>query len=260
MSGLKLSERELKRCVRKIRDSIRDLVENSGASGVVLGLSGGIDSAVVLMLARDIVDVKVLLMPEEGLSDSADSMALVERLGVNYSVVKINPVLEALEASYPWGGGAKDKVSWGNVKPRVRMMLNYLTANMENRIVLGTGNKTELLMGYFTKYGDGGVDLLPIGDLYKTQVKQVASSIGVPEKIIKKTPSAELWSGQTDEGEMGCSYDDLDKVLYYMIDMKLPLREVSRKSKLPLTLVESIRRRVARNKHKRSMPKVVRIF
>jgi NAD+ synthase len=134
------------------------------------------------------------------------------------------------------------------------MMLLYYHSNAMNRIVAGTGNRTELLVGYFTKYGDGGVDILPIGDLYKTEVREIANYLGVPKCIIEKAPTAGLWTGQTDEEELGIKYESLDKILYLLIDEKLSIEEVSKRLEVPRDEVLRIKNMVESSKHKLSSP------
>ncbi|MEW5760546.1 MAG: NAD(+) synthase, partial [Candidatus Thermoplasmatota archaeon] len=148
--------------------------------------------------------------------------------------------------------------SIGNLKARIRMLLLYAYANSKNLIVVGTGNKTELLCGYFTKFGDGGADILPIGDLYKTQVREMARFLEIPEKIINKVPSAGLWKGQTDEDELGIKYEKLDKILYG-IELGLDKNEISNKVELPIKEVERIMNMVELTKHKRKFPLIPKI-
>ena len=137
------------------------------------------------------------------------------------------------------------------------MIMNYFAANLDGRIVLGTGNKTECLMGYFTKYGDGGVDILPIADLYKTRVWQMSRHVGVPDVIVNKAPSAGLWKGQTDEAEMGITYKDLDQILYGTFDLGLSLEELKAQVKADDATYEKVMARIKNMGHKLTMPPVV---
>ncbi|HID43505.1 MAG TPA: NAD+ synthase [Archaeoglobaceae archaeon] len=201
--------------VEKITSFIRQKVNESNAKGVVVGVSGGVDSACVTILSQKALgaeNVKGLIMPEKGITpeqDIIDAVNLCKELGIDFRIIEINPFVDAFEKIL----GKRSLKAIANLKPRIRMTILYFHANSENMIVVGTGNKTELSVGYFTKYGDGGVDILPIGDLYKTEVFKLAEYIGVPENIIKKKPSAGLWKGQTDEKEMGISYEKLDLIL-----------------------------------------------
>jgi NAD+ synthase len=192
--------------------------QHAPKQGVVVGISGGIDSALVLALC-----VKALgkdrtfgiFMPESAGDVSDTIKQYVEELGVQYETVPIKPVFDAFTGH---GGVSGDKTVAGNLKARIRMGLLYSRSNANGLVVMGTGNRSELLTGYFTKYGDGGVDFLPIGDLYKTHVRQLAQHVGVPEPIITQPPSAGLWAGQTDEQELGITYSKLDQILHEHYD------------------------------------------
>ncbi|MGB0651740.1 MAG: NAD+ synthase [Thermoplasmatota archaeon] len=194
---------------------IRDHVRRARADGVVLGLSGGLDSALAAALcvrALGTDRVVGLLMPSDGSEpeDAAHGRLTAEHLGIEALERSIAPVLEGAEAAL---GGPLEGAARANAKARCRMLLLYAEAQRRGALVCGTGNKSELLTGYFTKFGDGGNDLQPLGDLYKTQVRELAEHVGLPEVLITKPPSAGLWPGQTDEEELGMSYDDLDRIL-----------------------------------------------
>ena len=182
-------------------------------NGVVLGVSGGIDSALVLTLCAATLGKErttALLMPETAADIGDTIQQYVKQLGVRYEIIPIKPLLDAY---LQHAGTANERLVTGNLKARIRMNLLYSRSNAQGLVVMGTGNRSELLTGYFTRYGDGGVDYLPIGALYKTQVKKLAKQIGVPEAIIAQAPSAELWPGQTDEQELGITYQKLDQIL-----------------------------------------------
>lgn len=219
---------------RSLGDSIatwlRARVEEAGAERLVLGLSGGVDSAVVCALCCRAVSPGAVLgaiMPSHSAPLDAEHARLVATtFGVEAVEIDLTPVTDALLAALPWreeadeagdvGQAERVRLAMANVRPRLRMTTLYYLANRRNGLVVGTGNKTEARLGYFTKYGDGGVDLLPISDLYKHEVRALARELGVPEVIITKPPSAGLWPGQTDEGELGATYDELDAVLLAM--------------------------------------------
>lgn len=192
---------------------IREQVEASGLPGVVLGLSGGIDSAVVAGLcARALGPANVLgvIMPISSQpQDAADAHAVADTYGMEALEVNLQPAFDALMANLPDGNA----LAVANLKPRLRMLTLYHRANTLGRLVIGTGNRSEYMTGYFTKYGDAGVDLLPLVGMYKHQVRDVAHAIGVPQIILDRAPSAGLWAGQTDEEEMGVTYADLDRIL-----------------------------------------------
>jgi NAD+ synthase len=211
---------------------LRRRVNESGARGLVFGLSGGIDSAVVARLCQAAAPANVVgvLMPcHSDARDEADGRLVAERFGIPAIRVDLVPTYDRFAASLGEAmsglpkeqaagstGPADDirsRVPLANVKPRLRMTTLYYVANTLNYMVVGTGNRSELSIGYFTKYGDGGVDLLPIGEMLKSEVRAAARELGVPEPIIDKAPSAGLWLGQTDEAEMGFTYAELENYL-----------------------------------------------
>ncbi|MFZ2456533.1 MAG: NAD+ synthase [Candidatus Altiarchaeia archaeon] len=266
MKKLLLGREELASCRKTIENSIRDYVRSSGASGAVLGLSGGIDSALVCKLACGSgIKVHALIMPEDSISserDVLDAVDLAKDCGVSYSMIKINKAVNAFDSSFPWGDyePSRRTPALGNAKARVRMTYNYLAANCGNLLVLGTGNRTEILLGYATKYGDAGVDMQPIGALYKTQVRQMAACVGVPQRIIDKAPTAGLWTGQTDEGELGAKYEDMDRVLFFLAEENRSVSDTAKQAAVDEALVVRLRERMIRNEHKRALPQVVGLF
>jgi NAD+ synthase len=243
-----------------IEHFLAEKLRKTGAKGFVLGVSGGIDSAVVLRLAVEAVGsrkVLGLIMPEEDSlkQDTEDAAELCESEGVVHRVIDISEIVRSFTTATP---GKVDRKALANIKARVRMVLLYHYAANESRLVLGTSNKSELLLGYFTKYGDGGADLEPIGDLYKTQVRQLAAALEVPEKIVEKTPTAGLWPGQTDEKEIGMSYDDLDAVLM-TIELGLDSRTASERTGIPEEEIERIVSMVKSSAHKRKFPSTAKV-
>jgi len=206
---------------------IRQQVEAAGAKGVVVGLSGGVDSAVVARVAQLAMGEAVLavIMPaHSNPEDEQDARLVAERFKLRLIAVDLTSAYDSLLATIeqsmtaqPALGGsgvpAPPRLALANLKPRLRMATLYAVANWHNYVVTGTGNRSEIAIGYYTKYGDGGVDLLPLGALVKSQVWALARELDVPKGIVEKAPSAGLWSGQTDEGEMGFSYDELERYL-----------------------------------------------
>jgi NAD+ synthase len=257
-----LSASQLEYCRKTISEAIASFVKESGARGAVVAVSGGVDSALVLALASAAVDVHALIMPEDGVSDPQDvkdAEDFAKSLKVPYSVVDIRKSVDSVMKAFPWPrfGEENKRLASANVKPRLRMTFDYLLANLDQRVVLGTSNRTELLLGYFTKYGDGGCDFEPIGSLYKTHVRQLACLVGVPEKIVAKAPSAGLWPGQTDEDEIGATYEVMDDFLSLVVDGGRSAGEAARELGISSILAEKLRVRWAGSGHKRMMPKVV---
>lgn len=195
---------------KQIEDFIRE--QTKGLGGGVIGLSGGIDSTLVAYLAVNALGkdrVHGLIMPYETSKDTDDALQVTKILNLSPEIFNITSQVDLYQNT----GYFHDKISKGNLMARTRMCLLYGIANEKNMLVLGTSNKSEIGIGYFTKYGDGGVDIEPIGDLYKTEVRELAKFLGIPDNIIYKDPSAGLWEGQTDEEELGIDYITLDKFL-----------------------------------------------
>jgi NAD+ synthase len=254
---LRLSDAELDATADHLTTFIEDVVDDAGAEGAVIGLSGGIDSTTVAYLAVEALgpgNVHGLVMPsvantEENMSDAE---WVAEELGIEYDVVEIQPIAEAFFDAVP--EAADDRMAAGNVYVRTRAVLNYFVANHENKVVLGTGNRAEAMTGYYTKYGDQAVDCNPIGNLYKQQVRQLAAHLGAPANLVTKTPSAEMWSGQTDEDEMGLDYDTLDAILALHVDGPLSTAATVRALDVDEEHVERVVDLHERSAHKRAMP------
>jgi NAD+ synthase len=232
-----------------IEQWIREKVEGAGAAGIAVGLSGGIDSSVVAGLAvRALGPERVtgVIMPAYSQqADVDDAWMLAKHYGLEPLEIDLSGPFDTMVNLLPAGSD----MAVANIKPRLRMITLYHIANTNGLMVVGTGNRSELMVGYFTKYGDGGVDLLPLGSLYKHQVRDLARSIGVPENLVQRPPSAGLWAGQTDESEMGITYEELDGILE-AIETGSDLTRFS-----PET-VQRVQDMVMRSAHKRSMPPI----
>jgi len=242
--------RDLKASKEKIILWLRGKVKEAGASGAVVGLSGGVDSSLVAALAKQALGDNVLgvIMPcESDENDARHAKEVAKKFGIKTEVVDLSSTYRTFMKSLPEG----IRIAQANIKPRLRMATLYYFANSKNYVVLGTDNRVELMLGYFTKYGDGGVDLLPIADLYKGEIRDMARMLGVPSGVIDKPPSAGLWSGQTDEGEIGMTYDEMDTILRAMDSGKTS--GIGQESML------RIKKMIKNSEHKRVLPQICRL-
>lgn len=246
---------------RQLVEFLRTYAADTGAQGYVLGVSGGVDSAVVAALAVEAVGaehVLGLLMPHRTSDprDAEDGALVCRHLAMPFETVEVTGIVDAAEkacAAHPLKGLAA-----ANLRPRARMMMLYAHAQQSGRFVLGTGNKSELLTGYFTKYGDGAADVYPLGDLYKTQVWALARELALPLGVIEKTPTAGLFPGQTDESELGVRYAELDLVLAEL-EAGHDVATAARRAQVLLETAQLVQRRVAASAHKRNpllIPKI----
>lgn len=222
---------------------LKDELVATKAEGFVIGLSGGLDSSVCAALLKKATDncLGLILPIESDVKDIDDASEVASLFNIKTEYIDLTPVYHHVIKFLP----DKNHVAKGNVKARLRMIMLYYYANFNNYLVCGTGNKTEFMLGYFTKYGDGACDILPLGDLYKHEVRELAQTLGVPPKIIEKVPSAGLWQGQTDEGEIGCSYDDMDRVL----------QEIEN-GQMKGDVAEKLKSMMEQSEHKRRLPKI----
>jgi len=244
----------------KVLDTfIRDEVRRFGFENVLLGLSGGIDSALSAYLAVHALgkeNVHCVMMPYKTSSPESlsDAKLVIDDLGCSSEVVEITQMVEPfLEAN-----SDMSNIRRGNVMARERMIVLYDRSSKLRSLVLGTSNKTEGLLGYTTQFGDSASAINPIGDLYKTQVRQLSEALGVPRSILDKKPSADLWAGQTDEQEMGLTYAEADRLLYYMVDLRESDHELITRG-FSEALITKIRAMVQREQYKRMPPVVAKI-
>lgn len=239
-----------------IQNFIKEYITSANAEGVILGLSGGIDSAVTAALCVNALGKEKIIafgLPIESIpQDLEDAKMIAEFLGINLKVTDLALVYEEFLKLLPSNIDRKT-IAMANIKPRLRMtMLYFMGQSLGDFLVVGTGNRSEFAIGYFTKYGDGGVDIEPIGGLYKCEVRELAKVLNIPEKIITKPPSAGLYEGQTDEGEIGLTYDLLDEILY-RIDHFLDLNEFNEDD------VKKVINKIKSAEHKTKMPPIFKI-
>ncbi len=241
---------------------IRDELNKAGFERAVVGVSGGIDSAVSCYLAVRALgndNVLAVRMPYKNSNPSSleDAQKVIDQLSVESETVSITPMVEPLFERFP----SMDARRKGNVMARERMIILYDLSAAWEALVIGTGNKSEGMMGYTTLYGDSVCAINPIGNLYKTQVRLLAKELGVPQSIIDKPPSADLWVGQTDEGEMGLTYEQLDQVLYLMYDalVATTIDEISDIVGVDVLFIEKIIHQIERTEFKRRLPVVANL-
>ena len=252
------------RATNQIVAFIQDKVKSAGARGSVIGLSGGIDSSVVAsLLVRALGKDRVtgVLMPTTFTpkEDIEDAQWLAKSLQIRSMVVDIQSIVEAfrnaLKASEK---GETTKIPLANIRSRARMIVLYFFANLNNYLVAGTGDRSEDLIGYFTKYGDGGVDFLPICHLYKTQVRKLGEHLGLPSRIVSKPSSPQLYPGHRATDEIPLDYDQLDRVLSLLFDEKRSPERVAEETKVPIEKIQEVLRRFRASAHKRAYPFMVR--
>jgi NAD+ synthase len=233
------------RLVGEIVVWLREKLDQASAKGFVVGLSGGIDSAVVVSLCKQTLGAQLLTvwlpcysLPE----DEGFARMAATSIGVDLVTIDLSPVYDALLSALPPG----TDMARANLKPRLRMSTLYYMAQSLGYLVVGTGNKPETMVGFFTKHGDGGVDLKPIGEFYKHEVRELVQMLGIPQAIIDRVPTPGLWPGQTDEGEMGITYAELDAILAAW--------DLGRQPNLPPDRIAKVKSMVARSAHKRALP------
>jgi len=238
---------------------IRDAVTKVGFERAVIGLSGGIDSALSAFLAVEALGKENVLgvrMPYRTSSEGSlsDAQKVIDQLGIESMTIPITPMVEPLIERFP----EMSQLRKGNIMARQRMIVLYDQSLARQALVIGTSNKTEALLGYTTLYGDSAAALQPIEDLYKTQIRQLSRALEIPQSVLEKPPSADLWIGQTDEDELGYTYEQVDKVLYLLVEGRYTVDEAAAQG-FDHTFVANIWRKVQRNHYKRTMPNVAKL-
>lgn len=253
------------RIIDDVESFVKNYVEGSRASGAVIGLSGGVDSSVTLtLLVRALGAEKVLglIMPTEFTprQDIEDAMWLAEKMGIRYRLIKIDGIVNEYKRSAGIEENPSTRIALANLRARIRMTLLYLHANMENLLVAGTSDRSEILLGYYTKYGDGASDFLVISHLYKTQVRELGKRLGLPERIYAKPSSPQLYPGHRAIDELPADYETIDQVFYLVLDRGYSIEEASKTLKIDPHTAATIIKRYLDTEHKRSLPPSPKIY
>ncbi len=242
---------------KRIQDGLVQIITNTDSKGVIFGLSGGIDSAVIAYLCHNAIKEKTLalIMPDSKISpesETSDAIKIVDELGLDYKLLDINSIHKEFNMILEPNDRAL-----GNLRARIRMNVLYYYANLKNLVALGSSDKSEFNIGYFTKFGDGAADVLPIVSLYKTQVRELARHLGIDETIITKKSSPHLWPNHEAEHEIGLEYEQIDVILYCILEKNLSLEDTSKESDIDIELVKKIHQMYQNSEHKRVNPKAL---
>ncbi len=243
----------------EVVEFVRRTVVDANTEGVVVAMSGGIDSTLTATLAVEALGSDRVLglgLPASKTDSihATEARTIADGLGIEFQEIQLRPLLEAFEETVGTAFEADaDRVATGNVLARLRMLSAYYAANTRSLLVLGTSNRSELLLGYYTKHGDGAADLFPLGDLYKTEVRSLAAHVGVPRRIISKPPTGGLWSGQTDESEIGAGYGTLDRLLRLLIDCECDVETAADRADVPVETAQDVAEMYLDSAHKRTL-------
>ncbi len=236
---------------KSIEKYLLDEIEKTHSKGVILGLSGGVDSAVLAYICKNKLKEKTvaIIMPDTEItpkSETEDAMKMISLTGIEYKLVDINPIVK--EYSMYLEPNEKSK---GNLRARIRANILYYYANAKKYLVLGSSDKSEFMIGYFTKHGDGASDITPIISLYKLQIREIAKYLGVPEKVVSKKSSPHLWKEHEAENELGISYEEIDSVLYCLYEKKLSAAETEKITLIDKLTIQKIQILILNSEHKR---------
>lgn len=242
--------------ISKLKDYLERTLEVSGKNGYVIGLSGGLDSSTLAVLIRKTLGKEKLLaliMPDKdtNIDEVNDAINIAETFDINYLVLDISSVVDSMLNLLGLDRNSVEKIALGNIKARLRMVILYYYANSKNLLVASTTNRSEYLLGYFTKWGDIAGDVHPFLHLYKTQVRTLGKKLGLPGNLITKPSTPGFWPGHKSEDELGAPYDVIDKILYLAIDKQRPLEEIAKQINIDIEIINSIWSRVINSQHKR---------
>ena len=250
--------------VDRIVRFLRTHSERIGTRHLVVGMSGGLDSSVTAALCAKALGGKRTLglcLPEaetRSLRSIQDASEVAEKFGISFKTLDMTSLVQAASSLLRPSKKKDGVVPYGNLKARLRAMILYYYANTSKGLVVGTGDKSEIMLGYFTKHGDGACDIQPIADLYKSSVRDLAIHLGLPRRIFSKPSSPELWPGQIAEDELGLSYNTLDSILW-RLERWMPPKEISEELGIPLRMVARVRSRLLQSEHKRRPPLVIKL-
>jgi NAD+ synthase len=247
-----ITNRDYDSIQNRIGQFLKQEIGERKSNGIVFGLSGGIDSAVIAVLCAKFVKEKslALIMPNSNItpkSETEDAIKIVDNFSIEYKLIDIGFIHKEYSKYLE-----PNPIAFGNLGARIRANLLYYYANARNSLVLGSSDRSEFLIGYFTKFGDGAADLLPIVSLYKTQIRQLAKSLGVSSEIISKPSGPHLWEGHTAEAELGLTYEEVDSILYSIIDKNHSVEETAKLADIPISNVDKIYRMYKKSEHKRT--------
>ena len=235
-----ITNQDYSKIANRIQNKLKEKIEETNSKGVIFGLSGGIDSAVIAYLCNNAIKEKTLamIMPDSKISpesETSDAIKIVDELGLNYKLLDINSIHKEFNMVLE----PEDR-ALGNLRARIRMNVLYYYANLKNLTVLGSSDKSEYNIGYFTKFGDGAADTLPIVSLYKTQVREMGKSLGISQSVISKKSSPHLWPNHEAEYEIGAEYEQIDIILHCMLEKNLSIEDTVRESEISEEIVRNI--------------------